>query len=131
MPDYSPIYAPGIDVSWTVGASAVTGGQLVVVSAAGTSTTNGSVIAAAGASALVVGVAQHDAPIGGRVNVTRGGIQELTASGAITALSPLKSAASGRVTTMTIGTDPHDQLIGYALTAASTAGDLIRVHWVK
>jgi hypothetical protein len=50
---------------------------------------------------------------------------------AITVGQPLKSAASGRVTPMTIGTDPQDQYIGFALTAAGAAGTTVDVQWVK
>lgn len=124
MADYTPKYRPGADVTY-VAAGALTGGQVVFLSAPGNAN------ATTGASAVVLGVASRDVALGESVDIHRGGVQRLTAAAAITAGSPLKSAASGRVTTMTIGADPQDQYLGFALTAAAGAGSVIDVQWVK
>jgi len=131
MGDYVPIYKSGAALPATVGATALVGGNVVTLSAAGGPQTIGTVIPSTAASGLSIGVASTDAAVGTRTTILRGGVHELVASAAITALAPLKSAAGGQVTVMTIGTDPQDQLIGYALTAATAAGQLIRVLWVK
>lgn len=131
MGDVSPIYQPGIAAPFTVGATAVVGGNVVSLSAAGGAQSNGSVIPTPAASALIMGVATSDAAVGTRVTVIRGGIHELVASAAIAFGTPLKSAAGGQVAAFVVGTDPHDQLIGYALTATTAAAQTLRVLWVK
>ena len=42
----------------------------------------------------------------------------------------LERAATGRVVTYVVGTDPVTQLIGYAESAAGAAGTAIDVRWV-
>lgn len=124
MADWTPKFRPGADVTYVAGAN-TTGGQVMFLSAAGVASPT------TGASAVVLGTASRDVVTGESISLQRGGVQRLTAAAAITAGSPLKSAASGRVTTMTIGTDPHDQYIGFALTAAAGAGSVLDVQWVK
>jgi predicted RecA/RadA family phage recombinase len=124
MADYAPKFSPGASVSYTA-AAAITGGQVVYLSAAGTCALT------AGASAVVLGVASRDVATGELVEVCRGGVQRCVSAAAITVGQPLKSAAAGRVTPMTIGTDPQDQLIGFALTAAGGAAVTVDVQWVK
>lgn len=124
MGDWTQKFSPGASVTYTAGA-AITGGQVVFLSAAG------QVSLTAGASAVVVGVASRDVAAGELVEVFRGGVQRCVAAAAITVGQPLKSAASGRVTPMTIGTDPQDQYIGFALTAAAGAASVLDVQWVK
>lgn len=122
MGDWSAKFRPGADVSYTAGA-AITGGNVLFLSAAGTASPT------SGASAVVLGVASRDVATGELVTPQRGGVQRCVSAAAITVGQPLKSAASGRVTPMTIGTDPQDQYIGFALTAAGGAGTTIDVHW--
>jgi predicted RecA/RadA family phage recombinase len=124
MADWTQKFSPGASVTYVAGA-AITGGNVVYLSAAGTAT------ATAGASAVVLGVASRDVATGELVEVLRGGVQRAVSAAAITVGQPLKSAASGRVTPMTIGTDPQDQYIGFALTAAGAAGTTVDVQWVK
>ena len=69
--------------------------------------------------------------VGELVEIMRGGVQRCVAAAAVTVGQPLKTAASGRVTPMTIGTDPQDQYIGFALTAAAGAASVLDVQWVK
>ncbi|HNX48670.1 MAG TPA: DUF2190 family protein [Thermoanaerobaculaceae bacterium] len=122
MADYAPKFRPGVDVTYAAGGT-ITGGNVVFLSAAGT------VQATSAASAVVVGVASRDAVTGDSVAICRGGVQRCVSAAAITAGQPLKSAASGRVTPMAIGTDPQDQYIGFALTAAGGAGTVVDVQW--
>lgn len=122
MGDYAPKYHFGDHTNWLT-STVVTGGQVVEITGDGTVGTTG------GASALVVGVASRDAAIGKRIEVVRVGIQRLVASAAITRGAALKTAAQGRVAPMTVGTDPHTQLVGIALTAATNPGDVIDVLW--
>src|SRR4051812_10940973 len=130
MGDYTPIYQPGIAIPFTVGATPVVGGNLVSLSVAGNAQSNGSVIPTTAATGLVMGVATTDAAVGARVTVIRGGVQEVVASAAIAFGLPLKSAANGTVAAFVVGTDPHDQLIGYSLTATTGAAQTMRVLWV-
>jgi predicted RecA/RadA family phage recombinase len=124
MADYAPKFSPGASVSYTA-AAAITGGQVVYLSAAGTCALT------AAASAVVLGVASRDVATGELVEVCRGGVQRCVSAAAITVGQPLKSAAAGRVTPMTIGTDAQDQYIGFALTAAGGAAVTVDVQWVK
>ena len=60
MADYIPVFKPGQDLTMTAGA-AITGGELVALSAANT------VVKTAGASAAWLGVAMQDAASGAKV----------------------------------------------------------------
>lgn len=121
MADYIPIFEPGRSPTWTVGATAVTGGQLVMFSAAKT------VIPTTGSTAAWEGVAQHDAPIGGKVSVVSGGVQELTAGAAVAVAANVIPAAAGKV--VTIGAEAiYPRVVGVAVTAAAADGDKI---WVR
>ena len=124
MGDYTPKYKVDEPATYTAGA-AITGGQVVYLSAAGQCQLTSA------ASANVLGIATRDVASGELVAVVRGGVQRCVPAAAITVGQPLKSAASGRVTPMTIGTDPQDQYIGFALTAASGAATpaTIDVQW--
>lgn len=123
MADYVPVFKPGADITMTAGA-AITGGELVVVSAANT------VIKSAGANAAWLGVATQDVASGEKVAVTCGGVQELTAGGAIAAGANVISAAAGKV--VTIGSETnYGRVVGTALTAAASDGDKIRVKMAR
>jgi hypothetical protein len=115
MADYLPIESDHSFTSTT--SAAVTGGQVLAVSAAGT-------VAPAGANvANSVGVAAFDvAASGGLITYYRGGVQEVVASGSIAAGDNISTAASGQVATTT-STNP---VIGVALTAATT-GNKVQV----
>jgi len=107
MADYTPLYRPGKDVTYTA-ASAITAGQLVEI------TTDLTVQPAGAASTKYVGIALFDAPSGGIVTVEAGGVQRPTASGAIAAGDRVQTAANGQVATGT--TAP----IGTAIAAAAS-----------
>ena len=123
MADYIPVFKPGHDVTMTAGA-AITGGELVAVSAANT------VVKTAGASAAWLGVATQDAESGAKVGVTSGGVQDLTVAAAVAAGDVLISAAAGRVTPIAAGTT-YSQVVGVALTAQGTAGQTARVKMAR
>jgi hypothetical protein len=122
MGDYVPKFTPGAEVTYAASV-AVTGGQVVFLSAAGTCAPT------TAASAVVLGVATRDVAIGELVAVSRGGVQRCVSGAAIAVGDPLKSAASGRVVPYVVGTDPVTQFIGIALTAAGGAAVSVDVHW--
>lgn len=123
MADYIPIFKPGTDITQTVGATAVTGGNLVMLSAANT------VIPTTGATAAWLGVATTDAAIGAKVGITCGGVQELVAGGAIAVGAMVIPAAAGKV--VTVGAGTFGQNVGIAMTAAAADGDKIRVKMAR
>jgi hypothetical protein len=114
--DYTPVYTGGaLPVTFTTSAT-VTGGQVLAASATGT------VAPAGAASAVVVGIAAHDAASGARVSVwpLTNVVHELVATGTITALDGVSSAASGGVQTVVVATGAAaGTLIGIALTTAT------------
>ncbi|QKY80006.1 scaffolding protein [Gordonia phage Doggs] len=112
MAEHTPIHKPGDAVTRTASAD-ITGGQLVVVSG------NHTVAPSAGASAAWVGIAANDAKSGEKVTVLRGGIHELTSSGAITAGAAVIGAAAGAVATIGSETN-YATVIGCALAAAAS-----------
>jgi hypothetical protein len=114
MADYAPVFMGGQPYTLPVGASAVTGGQLVEISATG-------VVGPAGAASVkVVGVAAFDAITGALVTIHRQGIQSIVAPAGVTAGATLKAAAAGTVATWVSGTDAADLAIGRAVTTAGT-----------
>jgi predicted RecA/RadA family phage recombinase len=123
MADYVPIFKPGTDITQTVGATAVVGGNLVMLSAANT------VIPTTGATAAWLGVATTDGAVGGKVGVTSGGVQELVASGAIAVGAMVMADAAGKV--QTIGAGTFGQNVGVAMTAAAANNDKIHVKMVR
>lgn len=122
MGDYTPVYQPGATRTYTASA-AVTGGQVVEITGAGT------VGPSAAGSAKVVGVAAHDAGIGARVTVhgLAGQEHEVTASGAITAGDLVEAAAAGQVRVQAAAgaayvqaeANAHRALLGVATTTAA------------
>lgn len=122
MADYVAPFAPGHDITRTASA-AITGGQLVVVSG------NDTVAPSAAANAAWLGVATTDAASGARIGVTSGGVQELTASGAIAAGAPVVAAAAGAVAALGAGTN-YAQVVGIALAAAADAAK-VRVKFAR
>lgn len=118
MVDYLPKFKPGHAVTFTASGT-VTGGRLQAV-------TGNRTCADAGADAsTVVGVAGFDGVSGDPVLVfTRaGGVQQLTASGAIAAGARVISATGGKIATVGAGSNP----IGIALEAAAADGNVIDV----
>jgi hypothetical protein len=112
MSDYAPIFNEADSFTMPVSA-AVTAGQLLYISG------NNTVAATSAATSAWIGVAAFDqATIGGLVTVLTGGVQELAASGAITAGARVLSAAAGAVADIASGTD-YSQVVGIAITTAS------------
>ncbi|MEM1551323.1 MAG: DUF2190 family protein [Candidatus Bathyarchaeia archaeon] len=109
---------PGSIVSFTAGAN-ITKGQLVKVTGAMT------VSPAAAATDPVIGVAVTSASQGSQVSVLVGcPIVWVTAGGAISAGAAVGSDASARAVAVTTA---GNRALGYALEAASAAGEIIRV----
>lgn len=98
-------FEAGADLTLMASAD-VKAGRLVAVSG------DMKVAHAGAASAKVLGVAATDAKANGHVLVLRGGVQELLASGVITAGDRVESAADGQITKST------GSGIGLALTGA-------------
>ena len=130
MAEYLPIRTPG-DALVSTASATITGGTLVAVSGNGT-------VATAGANALNwLGVAAFDAASGDTVTVYASGVQELTASGAITAGDLVVAAASGQVSTLAAVTTPTAgdvtgtrAVVGVALTTAANAAK-VRVKFER
>lgn len=122
MAEYTPNFMPGQSVTYTAGGT-ITAGKVVHISATGRTIT----LATAG-SDHTVGVACHDAATGALVTVSRGGEQKVTASGAITAGTPVKSGAAGTVAAWISGTDNASLIVGKAINTAADAA-LVDVTW--
>lgn len=126
MPSYVPLFNPGQAIT-SQASAAITGGQLLAVSGSGT-------VAPAGANAVNwVGVATQDASNGDKVGVVSGGVQRLTASGAVTAGDVVVAAAAGQVSTLAAVTTPTAAdvtntraIVGIALTTAAN-GALVEI----
>lgn len=127
MADYTPVYTGGV-APWTATTSAaVVGGNVLIASG------NGTVSASTADSAVVVGVAAHDAASGAKVSVwpLDGCIHELVASGAITAGGGVNADASGQVKASGTGIPTQaaaGALIGTALTTAAGSPLKLRVQ---
>lgn len=121
MADYSPLFDQS-PLPLTTSA-AVTGGQVLIISGSGT------VAPSATASGAWIGVAAFDAATGTRVTVHTGGVQLVTASGAITAGATVAAAAAGAVAAFGAGTD-YSQVVGIALTTAAN-GQPVQVKLVR
>lgn len=122
MADYVPLFKPGEAIPTTASA-AITGGQLCGVSGSGTVAPTG------GATATWLGVAAFDVANGDRVTLHKGGVQRLTASGAITAGDAVIPAANGQVATIGAVTN-YAQVVGVALTTAAN-GASVEVDMVR
>lgn len=108
MADYAPIFWGSPPYTGTASATVV-GGNVLEVSASGT-------VGPAGAGSVkVVGVALQDAAANALVTISRGGVQELVASGTVTQGEQVEAGAAGTVRTLASG-----RAIGVALTTATT-----------
>lgn len=125
MADYTPHYTGGAQPFTATTAGAVTGGNVLIWSAANVVTVSGA------DSTAVCGVAAHDAASGARVTVwpLEGCIHNLTAGAAITALAGVVSDTAGTVKTATIATAAAaGTLIGTAVTTAAGSPLTLRVQ---
>lgn len=127
MGDYQPVYTGGTQPFTATTSGAVTGGNVLVQSG------NGTVAQGGAASAIVVGVAAHDAPSGGKVAVwpLEGVVHELVAANAITQGGGVQSGATGQVdpvTTSIAAGSAAGTLIGVALTTAAGSPLKLRVQ---
>lgn len=127
MADYTPVYTGGVKPFTATTSAAVVGGNVLIVSG------NGTVSASTADSAVVVGVAGHDAASGARVTVwpLDGCVHELVASGAITAAGGVNADAAGQVKASGTGIPTQaaaGALIGTALTTAAGSPLKLRVQ---
>lgn len=91
MTDYTPVYVPGRVITLTASA-AVSGGDLLVVSGSGTVAK----LAFAASPQQIVGVAESDTPVNGRVTVfARGIVHESVAQGTVTAGQLITTPVTG------------------------------------
>lgn len=110
---YAPNYFPAERLTFTAGA-AITGGQLVYISAANT------VSPTSAATGAWVGVAAHDAANTALVAVYAVGVHTLAASGAIAAGANVIAAAAGAVATIASDASDGQNIVGVALSAAAS-----------
>lgn len=122
MAEFLPDFAPGTDVTFTASAD-ITGGQLVAITGDLTVGPCGTATASAWR-----GVAANDALNGAKVLVRSGGVVTLTASGAITAGTPVVPAANGAVAAIG-GETVYTKVVGVAESAA--ASNLVRVKLAR
>lgn len=122
MPDYTPIHSGGA-IPLTLTASAdVIGGRLVAI------TGNFTVGPAGASSAVVAGVAAHDALNGAKVTVwpIKNVTHEITSTGTLAAGDGVVSGAAGVAATAVIATAAAaGTLLGVA-EAAATGGAVVR-----
>lgn len=111
MAEYIAPFEPGTQITLTASA-AITAGQLVGVSG------NNTVAPTSASSAAWLGVATTDAASGAKVGITSGGVQELTATGAIAAGAVVVPAAAGTVADIGAGA-VYSHQVGVALAAAA------------
>lgn len=123
MSDYTPVNSDNAAYTMTVGATAVSGGMLVDVGA-----TDGTCIPALGVK-RPIGVAAHDAPIGGRVTVyvLPGMVHEILIKSGVTpgVGAPIMPATTaGQIDTGTLATlAAAGTLIGVCIKGSGVAGD--------
>lgn len=127
MSDYTPVFSGGVVPFTQTTSAVVTGGQVLIASG------NGTVGPSTAGSAVVVGVAAHDAASGAKVTVwpLDGCVHELVASGAITAAAGVETDAAGQVRTAATSlaaAAAGGTLIGTALTTAAGSPLKLRVH---
>lgn len=118
MPDYAALYGRPQHLQATAGA-AITGGQILVYSAADT------VIPAAGAATAIAGVAAHDAAAGAPVTVLAGSglVHETQTTAAAVAAGALIATAAGG---LVAGGAAAGSEIGVAVRAVTAAGGVLR-----
>lgn len=117
MADYVPRFLPGQVVSLTVGATAVVGGNVVMLSG------DNLVVPATNGVTTSIGVAGADGAIGALIPVytAPGTVHRLTANGAIAAGAiVIPGVVAGSV--KTIGAGTFDQKVGKALAAIADLG---------
>ncbi len=122
MASVTPYFDDIRELTYTVGASNVTGGQLVAATSPGDRT----VVNAGAASVAVKGVALFDQTIGKKVTVARQQMLPVVASGTIAAGDKLVAAASGQVASAGATPDART-IVGEAMENA-TVGNTLRAY---
>ena len=108
MGDYQPHYFPADNIPLVL-TGTVTGGQ--PVNAGGTVCTAG--------DGAFVGIADRDGVAGDQIEPYTEGMHTVIASGAVAVGDRIKTAAGGKFSKFTAGTDASDLQVGKALTAAA------------
>lgn len=108
MGDYQPHYLPADQIPLVL-TGTVTGGQMVNAAGAACGANDGSWI----------GVADRDGVAGDQIEPYTEGVQTLIASGTLALGDRVKTAAAGKVTKFTGGTDNSDLQVGKCLAAAT------------
>ena len=85
------------------------------------------VISVAAATDAPIGVLLNDPASGETAAVAVSGIVKIKASAAITAGAAVGTTATGTAVTLTVGSDTTKYIVGRAITAAGSAGDIITV----
>lgn len=122
MSDYTPIHSGGAIPFTTTTSGVVVGGTLVVQSG------NFTVATAGAGSALVVGVAAHDAASGAKITVwpIRNVTHEITSTGTIASMDGVISGAAGVAATAVVATAAAaGTLLGIA-EGPATGGAVVR-----
>jgi len=121
MADYTPIHSGGAIPKTYTTSGAVTGGTLVAVSG------NNTVATAGAGSAVVVGVAAHDAASGAKLTVwpLRNVTHQIISTGTLAAGDGVQSGASGVAATGVVGTlAAAGTLLGIAENAATGGAEV-------
>jgi hypothetical protein len=116
MSDFLPAYFPADTITCLAG-SAITGGQVVVLSSS--TTPLPTVVPSSGASNFAVGVAENDAATGAQVTVVRTGLIDLVTTANVAFGDPVGPSTGGGVVTVASPTNPFS-VIGMALAAATS-----------
>lgn len=122
MSDYTPKFKGGTPPITKIASAAITGGQVVVLTAATT------VAPSAAADAKWFGVAAHDAAIGQEVSIYKGGVQRPLAGGTIAVGDIVVTGAAGVV--VTNAAPGAGQQVGVAVTSA-TVGLAVQVDFLR
>jgi hypothetical protein len=118
MAENLPVLKPGQALTLKASAT-ITAGQLVAI------TGDDTIGPAGAASTAVVGVAGQDAAVNDSIVVWAGGVQNVLASGAVAAGSPVIAGAAGTVAAS--ATPPAGQQVGICVRGGT--GVLVRVQF--
>lgn len=114
---------PAVVYSGLVASATLASKQYYLVKAASTA---GEVIVAAAGTDAILGVVQNDPGAGEAAAIGVGGIVKVAGEASVSVGDWVTSSTTGRAKTTT--TDGN-VVIGHALDATSSAGDIIRVAW--
>lgn len=114
-------YATYLDIPGFVAVASLASNQYYIVQLASTA---GQVKLATSGTSKIVGVVQNDPIAGGVANIAYAGVFKVAAETSVSIGDFVTSSSTGRAKTTTTG---GNTIIGKALDASGTAGDIIRV----